>query len=286
MDVKSLRIINYPASALMKALLFPVLLFISFNLSAQSYGEIGIFGGGSYYLGDLNPGKQFQLVKPAFGAFLRHNFNERVAVNLSGTIGKVAGDDAVSGYDPSRNLNFNSNITDISATMEINFFEYFIGSLRNYITPYMFGGGGVVLFNPKGIYGGETYELQPLGTEGQNSNVYPDRDPYKKVAFQIPFGIGVKYSLNDFIGINAYWSMHKTFTDYLDDVSTTYYLDLAGSNPAETGIEGLLSDPTLSHNTGMQRGNSQNNDWYSTAGVTLSVRINYSGHKKCLNTFL
>ncbi|HLO89987.1 MAG: DUF6089 family protein [Chloroflexota bacterium] len=286
MDVKPLSIINFSASALMKAVIFSALSFISLNLSAQSYGEVGVFGGVAYYIGDLNPGKQFEIVKPAFGGFLRHNFNERLAINLSGTYGHIAGDDAISGYRTDRNLNFKSPVTDISATFEINFFEYFIGSLRHFLTPYMFAGAGTVIFNPQGKYNGDFYDLQPLGTEGQNSEIYPDRDPYKRVAFQVPFGIGVKYSLNDFIGITANWTMHKTYTDYIDDVSKTYYLDLANSSSSDTGTEGLLSDPTLSHNKDMQRGDSQNNDWYSTAGVSISIRINYSSHKKCLNTFL
>lgn len=286
MDVKPLRTCNFSA-AVMKAYLISFLILFSLSASSQgSYGEIGIFGGGSYYIGDLNPGKHFQLMKPAFGGFLRHNFNERLAVKLSGTYGKIAGDDAVSGYMPDRNLNFTSSLTDISAHLEINFFEYFIGSLRHYITPYMYAGAGVAMFNPVGEYNGSTYELQPLGTEGQNSTVYPDRDPYSRVTFQVPFGIGFKYSINDFLGLTLHWGMNKTFTDYLDDVSTTYYRDLENNNPNETNIEDLLSDPTHSHNIGMQRGNSQNNDWYSTAGVSLSIRINYSGHKKCLNTFL
>ncbi len=277
---------NHFSTSAIKLFLIPFLTLISIAGYSQSYGEIGLFGGGAYYVGDLNPDKHFLLPRPAFGGFMRHNFNERLAIKLSGTFGSVEGDDAVSGYNPDRNLNFRSTFTDISATFEINFFEYFIGSLRYYFTPYMFGGAGMTLFNPKGLYNGEWYELQPIGTEGQTSDVYPDRDPYKRIAFQIPFGIGVKYSLNEYIGLSLHWSMHKLYTDYLDDVSTTYYLDLANSNPSDVGTEGHLSDPTLKHNAGMQRGNSQNNDWYSTAGISVSVMINYGSNKKCLNRFL
>ncbi len=287
MNVKSLNMNSFSASAVLKYLLvLPFFALISNASYSQSYGEVGVFAGGSYYIGELNPGKQFLMTKPAFGGFLRHNFNERLAIKLSGTFGSIEGDDAVTGNNPDRNLNFKSSITDVSATFEINFFEYFIGSLRYYFTPYMFGGAGVTMFNPQGLYDGEWYKLQPLGTEGQGSDLYPDRDPYKRIAFQIPFGIGLKYSLNDFIGVSLHWAMHKTYTDYLDDISTTYYLDLANNNPSETGIEGLLSDPTLKHNAGMQRGNSQNNDWYSTAGLSVSIMINYGSHKKCLNRFL
>ena len=286
MDVNALNMNQFSASAIMKAFIFPVLLLFALAGKAQSYGEIGVFGGGSYYVGDLNPGKHFLMTKPAFGAFVRHNFNERLAIKVAGSFGVVEGDDAISKANTDRNLNFKSNITDVSATFEINFFEYFIGSLRHYITPYMFGGAGIVAFNPKGLYDGEWYELQPMGTEGQLSDLYPERDPYRRLALNIPFGVGVKYSLSDFVGISFHWSMHKSYTDYMDDVSMTYYLNLANSSPSDTGIEGLLSDPTLAHNSGMQRGNSQNNDWYSFAGVSVSIKFNYSGHKKCLNTFL
>lgn len=286
MNHKLLNLHHFSASIAMKILVLPVLLLLSLVGFTQSYGEIGLFGGGSYYIGDLNSAKQFQITKPAFGAFVRHNFNERIAFKLAGTYGAIGGDDALSKADLTRNLNFSSSIIDISTTFEINFFEYFIGSLKYYVTPYMFGGAGVVLFNPKGKYDGNLYELQPLGTEGQGSDAYPDRKPYSKVAFTIPFGIGVKYSLNDFVGLSLYWSMQKTYTDYLDDVSTTYYLDLAGDDPATTDIAGLLSDPTLLHNSDMQRGNSETNDWYSFAGLSVSLKINYASRHKCLNVFL
>lgn len=277
---------NFSAKFSIKALAFTLFFIVPFSSFSQGYGEVGIHGGVSYYLGDLNPGNHFQMMKPSFGGFVRHNFNERIAVNLSGTFGQITGDDAVSGYNPDRNLNFISPITDISATFEINFFEYFIGSVRHFITPYMFAGAGVTMFNPKGEYDGNLYELQPLKTEGQGTELYPDRKPYSRTTFNIPFGIGVKYSLNDYIGLSLSWTMHKAYSDYLDDVSKTYYLNLIDANPSEVGIGALLSDPTLSHKNGIQRGNSQNNDWYSFAGLSVSFRINYNTSKKCLNTFL
>ena len=94
-----------------------------------------------YYVGDLNPQKHFLLTKPAFGAFLRHNFNERLAVKGAITYGTLKGDDAVSETNPNRNLNFESPLTEVSGTFEFNFFNYFIGSQRYYFTPYMYGVG-------------------------------------------------------------------------------------------------------------------------------------------------
>jgi len=266
---------------------FSVLLFMFIGLSAfaQHYGEIGLTGGGMYYLGDLNPGKHFLQTQPAFGGFVRHNFNERLAIRAAYTYGKIKGDDAVSKENLLRNLNFQSNIHDISGTFEFNFFNYFIGSLRHFFTPYMYGGASVFLFNPKGVVNGSLTELRPLGTEGQGSALYPSRKQYSKISFAIPFGIGIKYSLNNFVGMSLDWSMRKTFTDYLDDVSTSYYLDLAGTTPGEVSASELASDPTLLHNAGMQRGDDAYNDWYSIVSFSISLKLNYLERTRCLNVF-
>lgn len=285
MNDKSLNMYYFAASNAMRKGVLSLLLLLPIIGFSQSYGEFGLFLGGSYYLGDLNPGKHFQSPSPAFGGFLRHNFNERIAIKAAGTYGTIKGDDAVSGYNPNRNLNFSSSVIDLNATFEMNFFEYYIGSRRHWVTPYMFGGVGMVMFNPKGRYDGNTYELQPLGTEGQGSSAYPDRDPYSKIAMTIPFGIGLKYSVNDYIGLSLSWTMNKTFTDYLDDVSKTYYLDQTGANPGEVTLAGLLSDPTLSHQKDMQRGDATSNDWYSFVGIGLSMKINYGNSQKCLNPY-
>ena len=42
--------------------------------------ELGVFLGGSYYIGDLNPIRHFdQFTKPAGGLVCRYNFNPRLA---------------------------------------------------------------------------------------------------------------------------------------------------------------------------------------------------------------
>jgi hypothetical protein len=122
-------------------------------------------------------------------------------------------------------------------------------------------------------------ELQPLLTEAQSK-------PYKLYAFSGAFGLGVKYSVSKMIGVGAEWGMRKTTTDYLDDVSQTYYMDLAGKNPEDATLNELASDPELSHNAGMQRGNSRNTDWYSFAGISVTVKIKMLGKESCLDNQL
>ncbi len=243
---------------------------------AQKSGDLGIIGGVTYYIGDLNPSLPFRMSKPAFGILYRQNFNSRISLRAQCIRGTVAGSDAVSKANPERNLNFESVITEGGLQLEINFFEYYIGSRMHCITPYLFGGVSVFFFDPYGNVKGTNLQLQPMTTEGQGT-------PYKLYAFSMPFGLGVKYSVNKFVGVGAEWGMRKTTTDYLDDVSKTYYMDLAATNPANATLKELASDPLLSHNAGMQRGNSRDTDWYSFAGVSVTVKIRMLGKERCLD---
>jgi hypothetical protein len=255
-------------------LMFPVL-FAPYAY-AQKSGDLGILGGVTYYIGDLNPTLPFRMSKPAFGILYRQNFNSRISLRAHGIHGTVAGDDAISKANPERNLNFESNITEAGLQLEINFFEYFIGSKLHPVSPYLFGGVSVFFFKPYGNIQGTSVELQPMTTEGQGK-------PYNLYSFSIPFGIGVKYSVSKLIGVGAEWGMRKAMTDYLDDVSQTYYLDLAGVSPANASIKELASDPLLTHNAGMQRGNSRDTDWYSFAGVSVTVKIRMLSKERCLD---
>jgi hypothetical protein len=281
----SIIILPLQASKIMRKSFIIIMFLVLFaSLSrAQKSGDVGLLGGVTYYMGELNPSMPFRMPKPAFGIMYRQNFNSRISLRVHAIRGTVAGDDAVSKANPERNLNFESNITEAGLQFEINFFEYYIGSRMHSITPYIFGGASVFSFKPFGNVSGATVELQPLATEGQGTASYPDRKPYNLYAFSMPFGIGVKYSVSKLIGLGAEWGMRKTSTDYLDDVSQTYYLDLSGTNPANASIPELASDPLLTHSAGMQRGNSRNNDWYSFAGVSVTVKIRMLGKEHCLD---
>ena len=126
---------------------------------------------------------------------------------------------------------------------------------------------------------GEWVDLQPLSTEGQGTTSFPDRKKYMLAQFAIPFGGGFKFSLNKVSNIILEYSIRKTFTDYLDDVSTTY----PGENVLrpEFGNESVyMSDPTGNFIAGDQRGNSEKDDWYSYIGITISFKLN-DNNKGC-----
>lgn len=268
-----------------------LLALLSATVSKAQFSEVGFLGGVSFYMGDLNPDMPFRDVRPAGGLFYRYNFNDRFSARAAAHVGYLVGRDASSNvaYQLERNLSFESWLFDFSVTGEFNFFRFEPGSMRHWITPFLFGGLSMFKFNPRAELDGEMWELQPLGTEGQGTTAYPDRQKYSLYSFAIPFGLGLKVNLSKTFSLGLEWGMRYTFTDYLDDVSTTY-ADINAVQAERGDIARALSNRTQVFNTdigdyvpltadqlgeysGRQRGNSTNNDWYSFVLISLSMNI-------------
>ena len=218
------------------------------------------------------------MTKPAGGAVFRYTLNPRFAVRANAFLGNIQADDALSPNlgQQQRNLNFKSKVSEFSVQAEFNFLEYQIGNERNKFTPYIFAGVGVFKFNPVATYNNYNFTLQPLGTEGQGLEGGPKKK-YKLTQMSIPFGVGIKTNLAKRIGLSIEWGMRKTFTDYLDDVSTTYY-DPAALAASRGAVSAVASDPSKGTdpkytNVGRQRGNPTTKDWYSFAGFVLTLKL-------------
>lgn len=260
----------------MKNLLLIIIFAFFGTIAFPQTGEVGLFGGLSYYLGDINPGIHFLASKPAYGVVARVNLDSRWVIKANAYRGKIKGDDQLGRTNDVRGLRFESKITDICVEAEFNFFDYITGSRKNIISPYIFGGIGMVIFNPMA----DGIELRSIGTEGQNVG-FDGRKPYNLIAFSIPFGIGIKYSFSKHLCLAAEWGLRKSFTDYLDDVSQTYYLDGSQINPANP--EEVLSDPTFQHTAMQERGNPTTDDWYNFTGISLTYKFRLFNKNKCPN---
>ena len=251
--------------------------------------EVGMFAGTSYYLGDINS-VHFRSIRPAGGFIHRYIFNPHFAVKNSFLYGMLYGDDSKTNNASQieRNLHFKSSILDVSTHLEFNFFPFEaknsdINLSHDYellFTPYVFAGISLFSFNPKARFGNTWYDLQPLGTEGQGTiTYYPDKKKYSLTQLAIPFGGGIKIDITEKVNIGFEWGLRASFTDYIDDISTTYP-DPAVLRTEKGQIAVELSDPSLSSgsentlsNVGRQRGNSKNNDWYSFAGVMIVFKL-------------
>lgn len=246
---------------------------------AKKSVDIGVFLGGSYYIGDLNPTRHFdQFTKPGGGIVCRYNFNPRLAARANFLLGKIEAHDEFSSSpgQQQRNLSFQSSITEVSAQLEFNFLNYEIGDEKAKFSPYIFGGLGGFLFDPQGQYYDEWISLQSLSTEGQGLPGGPGK-PYKLFQVTLPFGVGVKLNVAKNMSLGLEWGMRKTFTDYLDDVSTRYY-DPVKLEQYKGTLAVAMADQSKGNdagysNVGRQRGNPTTKDWYSFAGAVLTIRL-------------
>ena len=234
--------------------------------------ELGVKGGLSYYTGDLNS-NHFNSANPAASFIVRRNIDRRFSVKAEISLLKIDADDRESDdiIKLDRGLHFKSSVQELSSQIEFNFLPYEVGSVLYDWTPFIFSGISIYNFNPQAENSnGQWVDLQPLGTEGQGTTAYPGRKKYSRTQIAIPMGGGVKISLNDNLNIILSFSARKTYTDYLDDVSTTY-----PGTPTEFGASNVeMSDPTYTHSKDEQRGNELKDDWYYYSGITISFRLN------------
>ena len=214
--------------------------------------EVGATGGLSYYIGDINPSKHFNQSEIGFGASLRYYQNLRWAFRFQYSRLDLTSSDEVVAFRPERNLAFNSDVNDFALIAEFNFFNYWTGSKKERITPYIFAGVSLLSFNSTDLEGNA---LQPQKNEGVD---------YSTLSWSVPFGIGVKYSISKRLGATLEWRIHKTFTDYIDDIEG-YYLD----------------EPEMQRGNGNSHVFGYNNDWYGILALTLSYRFNLPSRTVC-----
>lgn len=264
-------------------LCFPLSLFAQNSIVQE--GEFGIGIGAAHYFGDLNTRAHINRPKLAAGVFFRKNFGNYIALRVSGTFAQLGYSDIYNTqneYMRRRNLSFNTNVWELGLQGDFNFYRFMPGDPDFRFTPYVTFGVSAFSYDPYAYLGGQKYYLRPLGTEGQGSadSTLRNRKQYGPMAFAIPLGVGVKYSINDRINIGFEIVHRFTNTDYLDDVSKTYVdpsvfpVNPDGSpNPAL-----LLSDRSYETGTpigikGRQRGNSQNKDQFVTAMFYVSFNL-------------
>jgi hypothetical protein len=266
--------------------------------------EAGITVGPSNFLGDLggNAGKgttflkdnNFPMTKLTVGAHVTFNPSPLIGVRLALTHGSLEGDDAVikskGGYEAARlnrNLRFKSSLWEGMAVAEIFptvMFEQNTNDVYHKFRPYGLIGVGAFHYDPKGIdpLTGEWVRLKPLSTEGQGFSEYPDRKPYNLTQLCIPMGLGVKYYFNDNVAMGLEVIYRKTFTDYIDDVSTTYinpalFDQHFGANSPKAEQAKRMADQRINIYPGdNKRGTATNNDAYYTIGFKLSFRLQSS----------
>ncbi len=269
----------------MKRSLFGFLILVLTFFSAR--GQLLEYGagiGGVVYWGDMNApdfGTNITNTNLGIQAIAKLNLNTYLAIKGSLMYGTLSGDDGKSSleWQKQRNLDFTSPIFEMAIMGEFHIFGYNYGE-ENPISPYLTAGLGVFYFNPSTVYKGVKYELQPLGTEGQGMPGFASK--YNRIALSVPFGAGAKFKFSNAMNISLDVIGRRSFTDYIDDLSTNYvaYEELAaGNGPIAAALgnrigEYLGQEEPVSLPTGSQRGGAKVDDYYFTFMVSLTFKIN------------
>ncbi len=291
-----------------------VLLFLSVTSTAQSWRgmrhEVFAGVGASNFLGDLGGARgignhnisdlRVSATRPTLQAGYKFMILPEVSVKGQLTYGYLSGDDAKTKnlIRNTRNLSFRSVVWEFAAMGQYYPLQERIhprykirgvnGNKTFSVMPYVFAGFGLTFFNPKALYNGDWYALQPLGTEGQGLAGRPGK--YKRATLAIPMGAGLKYLVTKEWAISFEMSLRYTFSDYMDDVSTTYFhpamIDANYGAPGGALSNRSVNDPNndvtgvVVQTNGMvnylQRGNPKWNDAYMFAIFSAHYRINKS----------
>lgn len=239
---------------------------------AQDKMEFGLYGGVSYYMGELNPMQQFRMPGPAIGGIARYNFTDRLAAKATVTAMNVRGeypwsgdvyvgsegiwttkmngdlDNTVVHYDEDgneaprfetyqdREYKFDKTVVEAAVMGEFNFrsFDHIFKKDDSKWTPYLTVGAGLAVY--------ESYD--------------DDNNAETVFVLSLPFGFGAKCKVNEWLRLGIEWRFSKLFADDLD---YSGYVDgkINPKDPYGFGHESTIN----------------NNDWTSTLGVSVTLSM-------------
>jgi hypothetical protein len=216
----------------MRYFLLIVICLLSITESYSQIHEVGVFVGGSNFIGDVGSTKYIAPNQPAFGGIYKWNRSPRHSYRVSVLFTDLEGKD-VNSSDPrrkQRGYEFNTSILEIAVGMEFTFVDFNLHNGGFISTPYLFAGVSVANHDNSFFLNGE-----------QTS------EDTSSWAYGIPFGLGYKAVVFEHLILAAEIGARYTFSDELD-----------GSVPDSEFRQDLAF------------GNINNNDWYMFTGLTLT----------------
>lgn len=216
----------------MRHLTVLVFSILSIHFGHSQINEIGLYLGGSNFIGDVGATNYISPNQLAIGGIYKWNRSRRHSYRASLIFSKLEGIDTNSD-DPrriQRGYEFSTNITELSLGMEFTFKDFNLHSERKIGTPYLHSGITAARHD-------NHFFLNGVQTS-ENSSSW---------AFGIPMTLGYKATFIDNIIFGIEIGARYTFSDNLD-----------GSLP---------EDPAYYQ---YRFGNINNDDWYVFSGITLT----------------
>ncbi|MDB4402108.1 DUF6089 family protein [Algibacter sp.] len=216
----------------MKHFTILILSILSIQLSVAQINEIGLFLGGSNFIGDVGATDYISPNQLAIGGLYKWNRSKRHSYRASLIFSELEGVDTNSD-DPrrvQRDYEFSSKITEISLGMEFTFLDFNLHSGEKLGTPYLYSGLTVAYHDNHYLYNGVQ--------RSENTSSW---------AYGVPMVLGFKTNFMENFILGVEIGARYTFSDELD-----------GSIPDSESLQQF------------RFGNINNNDWYVFSGITLT----------------
>ncbi|CAH8282267.1 hypothetical protein EV196_105303 [Mariniflexile fucanivorans] len=216
----------------MRHLTILILSILTIQLSHSQINELGIFVGGSNFIGDVGATDYINPNSPTLGILYKWNRSPRHSWRVSLMYSDLKASDNKSD-DPrriQRDYKLDTNLLEISAGMEFTFMDFNLHSGHKIGTPYLYTGLSVANHQ-------NYYFINGVQTSENNYSW----------AYGIPMVLGYKTNILGNIIIGAEVGARYTFSDEID---------------------GSLPD-SVDHQQ-YRFGNINNNDWYVFSGITLT----------------
>lgn len=216
----------------MRYLTIIVITLFGLNYGNSQINEVGLFLGGSNFIGDVGATDYISPNQFAIGGVYKWNRSPRYSWRASLMFTELEGIDTNSD-DPrriQRGYEFNNDIIELAAGMEFTFFDFDLHTGKKLTTPYLFGGISVA-------YHDNHYFLNGMQTQ-ENTTSW---------AYGIPMALGIKTTLLDNFVLSLEVGARYTFSDEID-----------GSIPDDQFRQQY------------RFGNINNNDWYVFSGIIIT----------------
>jgi hypothetical protein len=220
---------------------------------SQVTADIGIWGGGLGYMGDIEGKTLTKMNVPAFGAFFRYNLHQRTGIRLMFLSGQASAEGFIKNHPWQFPETGKKGVQDLTLQGEVNFLRYMIGNKKASFSSYLTAGLGFTHYSSDLTQMVRIFPEHPLnGEENLSGSVF---------AMSLPFGMGFKFNVGKRVGLGVEYQMRKIFDDRLDD----------------------LDDPLANNNTATGTSYTDtmhNNDWTGFLGMFLTYKI-FLGNKPC-----
>jgi hypothetical protein len=244
----------------------------------KSRFEFGLYSGLAIFNGTISQSSLFSNDKNLFNGI---NINYTIYSNLSASMTiasfKLSNSDANSNNNEqqARGMSFVTSMLGISTSVNYDFVDNRLYTKARKFRPSVGFGLDVNSFSPTGLYNGVEFKLQPLGTGGQL--IDSTKKAYSTLALGYFFNFKIKYQINRLNSVGLHMSIHKSLSDYLDDVGPDLYpsADKIMKSKVDSKDAALyFSNPTSRNVTGQYRNSPDNaKDGYINFGIFYSRRL-------------